>query len=77
MAQRITPGEARTWFAAHMKRRPDYGFSNAILNLVLYPRNPFRVKGRREFKPRFLFAVAWLGAVVALFVLFNCVLGRS
>lgn len=77
MAERITPEEARTWFVAHMKRRPDYGFGNAILNLMLDPRNPFSVKGRREFKPRFLFAVAWLGIGAALFVLFNCVLGRS
>lgn len=76
MAERTTPEEARTWFAAHMKRCPDHGFGNAILNLMLYPRNPFSVKRRREFKPGFLFAVAWLGGAVALFVIFNCLLGR-
>lgn len=65
------------WFAAHVKRRPDYGFDRAILNLMLRPRNPFNVKWRREAKPAFLFAIAWLGAAVALFVFFNSVLGRS
>ena len=76
MAERITPEEARTWFATQMKRRADYGFGDAILNLMLYPRNPFNVKRRREFKPGFLFAVIWLGAGAALFVFFNCLLGR-
>jgi hypothetical protein len=77
MAQRITPEDARTWFAEHMKGRREYGFGNAILNLVLDPRNPFNVKSRRELKPGFLFAIVWLGAAVALFALFNCLLGRS
>jgi hypothetical protein len=77
MAQRITPEKARTWFAEHMKRRPDYGFGRAILNVMLYPKNPFNIKPRRELKPGFLFTIAWLGAAVALFALFNCVLGRS
>jgi hypothetical protein len=77
MAQRITPEETRTWFAAHTRRRPDYGFGHAILNVMLYPRSPFNVKRRRELRPGFLLAIAWLGAAVALFAFFNCVLGRS
>jgi len=60
-----------------MKRRPDHGFGNAILNLMLCPRNPFDVKRRREFRPGLLFAIVWLGGAVALFVIFNCLLGRS
>ena len=65
------------WFAAHVKRRPDYGFDHAILNLMLRPRNPLNVKRQREARPGFLFAIVWLGAAVALFVFFNSVLGRS
>lgn len=76
MAELITPEEARTWFAEHMKHRADYGFGHAILNLMFRRPNPFDIKQHREFKPGFLFALAWLGTAVALFVLFNCVQGR-
>jgi hypothetical protein len=77
MAQRITPEEARTWFAAHMKRRPDYGLGNAVLSLVFPPRNPFSPKQRRKFKTEFLFGVAWFGVAITLFVFFNFGIGRS
>ena len=76
MPQRITTEQARAWFAAHMKGRSDCGFGNAMFNRMLHARNPFNAKRRREFKPGFLFAVAWLAGAVALFVIFNCLLGR-
>lgn len=59
-----------------MERRPDYGFGNAILNLMLYPRNPFNIKPQRELKPRFLFGVAWIGVAITLLVFFNFGIGR-
>jgi hypothetical protein len=77
MAQQITPKQTRTWFTEHMQRQPDYGFRNAILNVMLHPKRPFNTKRRRELKPGFLIAIAWLGTAVALFALFNCVLERS
>lgn len=76
MAQRITAEETRAWFAERMNEWPDYGFGTAVLGLMLHPRNPFNVNERRKFKAGFLFAVAWLGAAVALFVFFNFTLGR-
>lgn len=71
MTKRITPNETRAWFAAHMNERADYGMGKAILDLMLHPRNPFSPKERRKFRGAFLWAVAWLGAAVCLFVDFN------
>jgi len=74
MTKPITPDETRTWFAGHMNERPDYGLGKTIVDLMLHPRNPFNPKERRKFRGAFLWAVAWLGAAVCLFVYFNVAL---
>jgi hypothetical protein len=76
MAQRITPEQARTWFAEHLKRRLDYGLGNAVLSLMFHPGNPFSPKQRRKFKTEFLLGVAWIGVAIALFVFFNFGISR-
>jgi hypothetical protein len=71
MQKHFTPDETRTWFAEHMKHRPDYGIGKAVLDLMLQPRSPFNPKKRRRFRPAFLYAAAWLGASVSVFAYFN------
>lgn len=76
MAERVTPKQTRAWFAEHIKRRSDYGFGNAVRSLMLHPQNPFVPKQRCKFKTEFLFAVAWIGMAIVLFVFFNFSIGR-
>lgn len=71
MSMRVTPDEVRAWFAAHMNRRPDFGLRKAILDVMLHPRSPFNAAERRRFRGSFVCAVAWVGAVIGVFVLFN------
>ena len=71
MARRITPEETRAWFAGYMNERPDYGLDKALRDLILHPRSPFHPRERRKCRGAFLWALAWLGAAVTLFVYFN------
>ena len=54
-----------------MNARPAYGAGQAVTDLMLHARNPFNPKERRRFRRAFLWAVAWLGAAVGVFVYFN------
>lgn len=76
MAERVTPEQARAWFAEHIKRRSECGSGKAVLGLMLHSQNPFSPKQRRKFKTEFLFAVTWIGVAIVLFVLFNFSTGR-
>lgn len=64
MAQQLTPREVHAWFKEHFRERPEIGVCNAMLDLILEPRNPFEPEQRRWPKQGFL-----TGVGVALFAL--------
>lgn len=76
MEERVIAAQTSVWFGEHMKQRSDYGFGNAVLNLMFHPRNPFGLKQRRKCKAGFLFAIAWIGTATLLLEFFNGALRR-
>jgi len=71
MIERTAPNESYLWLKDYFKQRPDIGFWKAVLNIVLYPPNPFRPEARRLPRPGFLFSAGLLAFAIGWFVYFN------
>jgi len=57
--------------AKYLKRRPDLGLLESILNLVLEPKNPFEPEMRRRPRRDFILVAVLAGMPVGAFVYFN------
>jgi hypothetical protein len=69
----ITPVRKRAWLSEYFRRRRDFGFRKAVVNIALHPRNPFKPEARRLPRAEFLFGASLLALAVAWFLYFNFV----
>jgi len=67
----VTTAEVRKLLRTRLKRCPDLGLANLIVNTVLEPPDPFRPKKRRLPRKGFVLVAASLVSIVGVFVAFN------
>jgi hypothetical protein len=71
MEHTLTKAEARRLLWARLKRSPELGVWNVVVNTVLEPPNPFQPKQRRLPKKGFVLVAFSILAPLAVFVAFN------
>ena len=67
----MTRSEVHILLRKHLKRRPELGLGNLIVDTVLEPPNPFEPDQRRLPRKAFVLVAASLLAIVGVFVGFN------
>ncbi len=71
MTKEVKQSEVRAWLRGYLKRRQDLGLEEALLSIVLEPRNPFEPEAPRRPRKAFVLAVLWLFALLGVFVYFD------
>ena len=71
MVKTMTRPEVHVLLRKHLKRRPEIGLGNLIVDTVLEPPNPFEPDQRRSPKKAFVLVAVSLLALVGVFVGFN------
>jgi hypothetical protein len=73
MPTQVSSNVALAWIKESLRRRPDIGLKNAIVNTLFEPPSPFDPRARRKPKTGFVIGAILSGTAVACFWYFNFV----
>ena len=71
MSDRMTSESVYSILRRHLRKRPDLGMGNAMLDTVLDPPNPFDSRVRRTPRRWFVLFIVVGGALLSCFVYFS------
>jgi len=67
----VAPRDVHAWVEEFLRQRSDIGFWKAVLNIALYPPNPFKPEAQRLLRFGFLFGAGLFAFAIGWFVYFN------